>query len=347
MVARQAQALYRRGLDVAIWGISTAEPGVVVETEAPVRSLGLTKYAAHGRTTRSLARELAAYAPDILHIHSYTTHVHGVRAAQRVGIHRVIVSFHDFRLGWHRIWVCRHLKRHVDRVILLNEAMRQLYQEACGYSDEQIYVLPNAVDVERFSPRPREVRLAAQWNLGPDHFVIGSVGGLNRNKGHRFLIEAFSRLLPHLPQARLLLVGEGRHRRRLEDLAHRLALGDKVVFAGHQRDTPRWLSLFDVFVQPSVIESDPLAVHEAMAMGLPIVATNRGGLPELLAEGEAGVLVPPGQPGALAEAILELAADPPRARALGEQARRRAVERYDLRDYERRLWELYQSLLAK
>jgi len=346
-VARQAQALHERGLDVAVWGISTPEPGAIVETEAPVRSLGLPKTTLIPQTTHRLAREIAAYAPDVLHLHSYTTHVHGIRAARRVGVKRILVSFHDFRLGRRRAAVCRRLKGYVSRVIVLNETMRRLYQRACDYATEQMLVLPNAVDTERFAPAPRDQALAKQLGIGPDDFVIGCVGGLNRNKAHRFLLRALGAVVERLPQARLVLVGEGRDRRSLEQLARRLHRDDRVIFAGRQREVPRWLSLFDVFVQPSLIESDPLAVHEAMAMGLPIVATNRGGLPELLAEGEAGLLVPPGRPRALADAILHLAADPSHARALGANARRRAVERYSLRDYEQRLWELYQSVLAE
>lgn len=347
VVARQAQALHQRGLDVAIWGISTPEPGVIVETEAPVHSLGLPKTTLMPQTTQRLAREMSAYAPDVLHLHSYTTHVHGIRAALRVGVKRIVVSFHDFRLGWRRAAICRRLKGYVSRVIVLNETMRRLYQRECGYAPGQMLVLPNAVDTERFAPAPRDPALATKLGIGVGDFVIGCVGGLNPNKGHRFLLQALGTVVERLPQTRLVLVGEGRDRRSLERLARRSGWEDRVIFAGRQREIPRWLSLFSVFVQPSLIESDPLAVHEAMAMGLPIVATNRGGLPELLAEGEAGLLVPPGRPDALAEAILELAADPARARALGEQARRRAVARYNLRDYQERLWELYQSLLAE
>lgn len=341
-----AQALHERGLNVAIWGISTPEVGARPATEAPVRSLGLAKYASRRDTTRQLAEELAADPPDVLHIHSYTTHVHGVKAAQQVGIKRVLVSFHDFRLGLHRIATCRRLREGVDRVIVLNETMRELYQRQCGYRPEQMVVLPNAVDTRRFSPRPPDPALAAACGLGPEHYVIGAVGGLNPNKGHRYLVEAFAAVHGRLPQTRLLLVGDGRDRAYLEARVARLGIAEAVIFAGRRHDLPAWLSLFDLYVQPSRIESDPLAMHEAMAMGLPVVSTNRGGLPELLGWGDAGLLVPPEQPGPLAEAILGLAQDTALARDFGETARRLSVEKYDLQQYEDKLWRLYEEMLV-
>ncbi|HEY3396086.1 MAG TPA: glycosyltransferase family 4 protein [Armatimonadota bacterium] len=347
VVARMAQALHKRGVECQIWGISTPEPGVQIATDVPVRSLGLPKNAIYSSTTRRLATELAAWAPDLLHIHSYTTHVHGVQAAEQAGIKHVLVSFHDFRLGARRARHCRRLRPHVERVIVLNETMRELYLQHCGYAPEQLVVLPNAVDTEEFSPRPRDEALAAEWGLRPEHWVIGAIGGLNPNKGHRYLVQAFVTVAAALPAARLVLVGDGRDRAALERQVARHHLTDRVIFAGRQLETARWLSLFNVLAQPSRIESDPLAVHEAMAMGLPIVSTNRGGMPELLAGGDAGLLVPPARPAALAAALLELYADPDQARALGDRARHLAVTKYDIKDYEQRLWELYEPLLAE
>lgn len=347
MVAcRMAEALHQRGLECAIWGLSTPEPNFEPATVVPVRSLGLRPEILSLSTTRRLAAELAVGPPDILHLHSFSTHVHGVRAARALAIPHLLVSFHDLRLSAHRARICGKLKDQVDLVFVLNETMRTLYQRRCGYEPEKLVVLPNAVDTRQFSPAPRDKALAEHYDLQPEHYLIGSVGGLNRNKGHRYLIQALAILSRRLPRARLVLVGEGRDRRRLERLAQRLHLEQRILFAGQQQGINRWMSLFDCYVQPSLIESDPLAVHEAMAMGLPIVATDRGGLPEILAEGEAGVLVSPAQPGALAEAIVNLAHDQEKAQALAQAARRRAVEHYDLADYGDKLWNVYQSLLA-
>jgi len=125
-----------------------------------------------------------------------------------------------------------------------------------------------------------------------------------------------------------------------------LNVADRLILAGRQTNIKSWLSLFDLYVQPSRLEADPLAVKEAMAMARPVVGTSTGGMPELLAGGRAGVLVPPRRSRELAAEILALAADPARAQALGEAGRAYVVRRYDFRDYEQHLWDLYAPLLG-
>ncbi len=346
MVLAQARALQRRGVEVAVWGLSTPEEGWEPPADLDCRSLNLPKASGRRDTSRHLTEALQPERPDVLHLHSFSPHVHGVRAAAALGVSSVVVSFHDLRLGARRAFICRHLASRVTRVIVLNQAMAELYRRRCGYTEGQIVVLPNGVDVAHFAPHPRDEGLAERLGLGTEEYVIGSVGSLRPNKGYRFLLEAFAAVRRELPQARLVLVGAGDRRRDLEGLAHRLGLGESALLVGEQRDIPCWMSLLDVYVQPSLIESHGLALNEAMAMGLPCVATNRGGMPELLDGGRVGLLVPPHRPEAIAEAILALARAPERARALGEAARRRAVEHYSLEGYEEKLWAIYGPLLA-
>ena len=345
VVLSMARALSQRGVDCAVWGIATPEPGLQLDSGLTFRSLNLPKQAIHRETTRRLTEELSQARPEVLHLHSFTTHVHGVRAARAIGLRPTLVSFHDFRLGARRAWTCRRLAPWVDRVVVLNETMCRLYAQAGRYPPEKLFVLPNAVDTGYFSPGARDETLARQWGLGSEEYLIGSVGGLNHNKGHGFLVEAFAQVRSKLPGARLILVGAGRDRVHLEELVARLGLADRVLFAGKQTNIRSWLSLLDLYVQPSRIEADPLSVHEAMAMQLPIIGTDRGGLPELLGYGEAGLLVPPADPQALAKGILALAGDAARAQALARAARARAVKCYDLAEYGERLGELYEPLL--
>jgi glycosyltransferase involved in cell wall biosynthesis len=223
--------------------------------------------------------------------------------------------------------------------------MREMYQDQCGYPAGRMVVLPNAVDTELFQPVPRDPALSARLGLSEDTFVVMSVGGLYPNKGHRFLLGAIAQVRRSIPGVRLVVVGEGRERRKLERQVMAEGIEDCVHFAGLQHNVPQWLSLADIFVQPSLIEADPLALHEAMAMGLPVVATDSGGVPELLEYGSAGVLVPPADPRGLARALERLAANPSEVAVLGQSARRSAVEKFNLTDYEERLWEVYRGLL--
>lgn len=346
VVLAQARALQRRGVQVAVWGLSTPEQGWEPPADLNCRSLNLPKASGRRDTSRHLTEALRPERPDVLHLHSFSPHVHGVRAAVALGVPSVVVSFHDLRLGARRALICRHLARRVTRVIVLNQPMAELYRHRCGYTPEQIAVLPNGVDVQRFAPRPRDQELAQRLGLRSEDFVIGSVGSLRPNKGYRFLLEAFAAVRRELPTARLVLVGAGDRQRELQALAHRLGLGSSALLVGEQQDIPRWMSLFQVYVQPSLIESHGLALNEAMAMALPCVATNRGGMPELLDGGRVGMLVPPHRAQPLAQAILALAKHPQRARALGEAARRRAVEHYSIEGYEQKLWAIYTPLLT-
>jgi glycosyltransferase involved in cell wall biosynthesis len=345
VVLTQARALQRCGLEVAVWGLSPAAPGWEPPDDLSFRSLDLHKASGMRGTSRRLTEALAEERPDVLHLHSFSPHVHGVRAAMALDLPAVVVSFHDFRLGWRRALTCRKLADRVDRVVVLNHAMADLYRRMGGYTPAQMVVLPNGVEVARFAPRPRDEELARQVGLTPDDWVLGCVGTFYPNKGHRFLLEALAAVRSELPRARLILVGAGRQRRALETLSRRLRLGAGVIFAGEQQDIPRWMSLFDLYVQPSILEAHGLALNEAMAMALPCVATDRGGMPELLAHGDAGVVVPSADAGALAQAILALARDPERARALGAAARRRAGDYYSMQQYEERLGAMYRELL--
>jgi glycosyltransferase involved in cell wall biosynthesis len=344
VVRNIAQAMSERGMDCAIWGLSGPQAGVQLPAHLPYRSLDLPTATCSRPTTRRLREALARERPDILHLHSFTAHVHGVRAARELGL-RTVVSFHDFRLGARRAWVCHHLAPAIDRMVLLSDTMRAFFTRECRYPAAKLAVLPNAVDTGYFAPGERDEALAQRWGLSPEDYVIGAVGQLNHVKGQRFLVEAFGRVARELPAARLVLVGEGPYRARLEAQARRLRLEDRIVFTGWHGEIKSWLSVFNLYVQPSLIEGHGLAINEAMAMALPIVSADRGSPQELLANGEAGVLIPPARPRELAEAILSLAHDPVRARTLGQAAREQAVRKYSLSDYGEHLWELYQPLL--
>ncbi len=343
-IRQMAPVLTQHGLSSEIWGLTDGQEESPTQP-VPTRCLGLSRKMAHGTLVSRLATELAADRPLVLHAQCHFAHLLGAQAARRSGVPRVLVSFHDLRVGWRRARLCRQVAPLVDRVLVLNEYMRQLYAQRCRYPEEKLCLLPHTVDTARFQPRPRDREWATQLGLGPEQFVLGSVARLAKVKGYRYLIEALALLRPRLPQARLVLVGEGGERPALERLAGKLGVAKQVIWAGPQQDIPRWMSLFDVYVQPSLMESHGLALHEALAMAVPCVATTQGGPPELLAHGEAGVLVPPAQPRALAEAILDLANNPERARALSKAGRRRAVEEYSPERYAERLWGVYEELL--
>jgi len=173
------------------------------------------------------------------------------------------------------------------------------------------------------------------------------VGRFAPQKNHRLLVEAFAQALARLPSMELWLVGEGSLRPQVEEQVQKAGLVEHVRFLGLRRDIPELLSQADALLLPSDWEGVPLVVLEAMAAGKPVVATKVGGVPELVEHGVTGFLVPPGDPGALAEAILQVASSGELRRQMGEAGWERVRERFDIRQTARAYGELYLGLLEK
>lgn len=213
--------------------------------------------------------------------------------------------------------------------------------EEGGVSAERLIVIPDLVDCTHYQPTAVP---PAPLDPGP---TIVSVGRLTQEKGHRLLVEAMPRVLREVPEARLALCGQGPEEAALRARAGALGVAARVMFAGFAADVRPLLAAADVFAMPSLCEGLGVAALEAMAMGKPVVASDAGGLPEAVADGETGLVVPKGRVEPLAAALAALLSDPGRARQMGEAGRRRALERFDRPVVVGRLAALYQELLAE
>ncbi|HXG62895.1 MAG TPA: GT4 family glycosyltransferase PelF, partial [Planctomycetota bacterium] len=290
--------------------------------------------------------------PDVVHAHTYKAGMLAGVAARWAGVPAVIVSPHGHIFapgaripgvpagGWKLRflrWATSAAQAWAHRVTALSETDRS-QQIALGLGAASRYVVvPNGIDVERYAaPRPR---------LFAGRPVVGAVGRFSPEKGQGVLLEAFARARAALPAARLVLVGYGEAEGELREAAARAGLGETVVFAG-ERDSAEVLSSFDVFVQPSLYESQGLAILEAMAAGCPVIATDVGGVRDVVRDGETGVLVPAGDPAALAAAIVGLAGAPERADALAARARAWVRERFSVERMVAAYADLYRNLLG-
>jgi glycosyltransferase involved in cell wall biosynthesis len=175
--------------------------------------------------------------------------------------------------------------------------------------------------------------------------VIGVIGYLADHKGHRFLIEAMPRVLEKLPDARLLIIGDGELRKDLEDRVRFFELGEHVSFTGFVEDLQSIIQVLDIYVQPSVTEGLCTTLFDVMLGSVPILASNTGGIPEALDFGKRGLLVPPCDPGAIAQGIIDLARDPDRARAKAEGGIRWVKENFSSEAMVDRTLKLYERLL--
>jgi glycosyltransferase involved in cell wall biosynthesis len=232
-----------------------------------------------------------------------------------------------------------------DRIVASGDAVRRILIDA-GVDPSGVVVLPSGVDLERFSPGPACPRVRAEFGLtGP---VIGSVAMFRGSKGHAELLEAFDRLGGEVPDACLLLVGDGIRRRSVERLAEARGLGGRAVFTGFREDVPDLLRTMDCFVLASTrTEGVPQSLLQAMAVGCPVVASAVGGIPDVVQHGVNGLLVPPGDPAALAEAIRTVFVKPVAAREMAERGRALVHARFSHVQALERLDRLYRELICR
>jgi len=214
-----------------------------------------------------------------------------------------------------------------------------------GFSRERIIYFANAVDVNRFRPAtpPEKAEAKSALGLSKDTAIIGTVARLVQRKGIDVLLRAFG-IVRHSHRVHLIVVGDGPLGEELRALARELRIEDSISWLGFQADPVKWLEAMDVFAFPSRLEGVPNAVLEAMAVGLPIVATTIGGVVDILEEGRTGLLISPNDPEALAGALDRLLANAPLRADLGYHARNRAVEIFSLSDNITRLTDLYLAL---
>jgi glycosyltransferase involved in cell wall biosynthesis len=211
-------------------------------------------------------------------------------------------------------------------VVTTGEAIRRMLIKRLALDPERVISIPTGVDLSRFRPAERGT---ARRALGLDggESIIGIVATLRSWKGHRFLIDAIGD--PRLAQARLIIVGDGPQDAALRAKVAELGLGERVLFAGRRDDVAPWLNALDVFALPSTgNEGVPQALMQAMACAVPVVTTPVGGIGELVRDGETGLLVPPQDAGALAQAIAQLFANPELAGQLAASGRKLVEAKY-------------------
>ena len=213
----------------------------------------------------------------------------------------------------------------------------------------RITVVHNGVDLQAVSRAKDAPSVRREWGLPAAAPLLITVGRLTPAKGHRDLLKAAAVLSrdSRWLELRLLIVGAGALLPELQREAEQLGLQQRVIFTGFQRDVLPFVLAADVFVLPSIQEGLSLSALEAMALGKPVVACRVGGTPEVVVDGETGLLVAPGHPRELAAALERLLADPEKARAMGEAGRRRAQEAFDLEQMVTKIERIYRDLIAE
>jgi glycosyltransferase involved in cell wall biosynthesis len=275
-----------------------------------------------------LSRVIKRLQPDIVHAHD----PHGVamaalalsmgappRRPPLVAARRV-----DFHLA--RNALSRWKYRQVDCFICASDAIRRMVV-GDGVPEARTITVHEGIDLERVAAAPAAELHKDLW-LPHQAPIVGNVAALVPHKGQRYLIEAATEVIRHQPDARFVIAGEGALRKTLEDQIRHRHLVKHVILAGFRNDVLSVHKAFDIFVMSSITEGLGTSLLDAMASGRPVVATKAGGIPEIVADGETGILVPPRDHGALAAAILRLLADPDLRQRMGRAGLARVRERF-------------------
>ncbi len=354
LLATLAKAGPAAGLELEVASLApytddgTAMLPVLRDSGVPISFLSVPRLA-HPAAIPRITAAIRRSGCDIVHAHlGYSATL--VPPAARLAGRPAVCSFHTLPE--------RHTPREVVKerlavavasrsqgLIFVSRAAMRAYAAHYPVNPRTWRVLPNGVDLTEFRPMP--ATLPPELGIPPGVPVAALVAAMRGRKGHALALAAWPSVLERIPQARLLLVGTGPEEATLRVQAQSLGLGGRVVFAGATTLVPRLLAASSIGLLPSETEALPTTLIEAAACGRPVVATTVGGIAEIVDDGQSGLLVPPGDRTRLADAVVQLLADPVRCAAMGEAARRIAEQRFDMYRWADRLASIYEGALTR
>ncbi len=319
-----------------------------------VSTVGIERLRERGALARVMTAVLDS-SPDVIHTQLEFADILGSIAGSRLDI-PTIATIHtlDRPKPWSReaarfrvmAWT---LRRRSQRVIAVSESARRHVLRKAGLPKRCTITIHNGINLTPFlgTDHTTRNRVREELDFAPDVPVVATVAVLREPKGIDDMLEALPALLINHPLLRYLIVGDGPHRTALEAKAAELGVHDSVHFAGRRADVADMLAAADIFVLPSLTEALPTVIIEAMAVGLPVVATTVGGIPELVEHGTTGVLVPPASPLRLSEAVGRLLDSPRQRHAMGLTGRRSAIDRFSIERHASRLADEYRVLVSR
>ncbi|GBC76761.1 Alpha-D-kanosaminyltransferase [bacterium HR08] len=347
------------GLEREAWAVSLVCPQT--ETLAPLlewaRRVGLPLHPLPGERPQhlpALVRFFRHHRPDLVHfnLHHPFACRYVILAAALAGVPARIATNHLPTLApsaytWKGRLVLQLAYRCVHRMLVDSETNRRRALAQYPIAPEKLVVVPHGVRLEDFPIEGTRASVAEEFGLNIRAPIIGTVGRLSPQKATEDLVEAAASVRRRFPEAQFLIVGDGERRAALERLVEAQGLRASVRFTGYREDVPRLLAAMDVFVLSSLYEGMPFSVLEAMAAARPVVATRVDGVPEVVVDGETGLLVSPRAPEQLAEAIALLLAHPERAREMGRRGRERVRRHFSRERMVEAIANLYRAMVAR
>ena len=285
---------------------------------------------------------------DIVQTHGYKSNFYALFATLFKNI-PLIATCHPWVKTSRRIKtyakIDKFLLRKFDRIVAISYEVNQEILNA-GISGNKIFIVDNGINVSRFEKKFDVEKIRQQFGIPIDSKVIGTVGRLSLEKGHFTLLEAAEKIIKKDPAVFFIITGDGVLKEKLEHKAKELKIEKNMLFTGTINDIPELLSIFDIFVLPSLMEGLPMALLEAMAAKKPIIASKVGSIPKLIVPDETGLLVEPGDVSNLEKSIIELLKNKNKADRLAQNGYKTIVNKFSSKIMARKYIGIYEMLLS-
>lgn len=326
-------------------------PHLELAEAAVARGLNVQVFPCRGRFDPRTISEVRKFIhnkrPNLVHSHGYKSNFYALIGNR--GTIPWVVTNHLWKRTTRslKLYACldSFLIKYASKIIAVSDEIAS-EMSALGIPSNKLVVIDNGVQLNRFSGDKRNDALRQSFGIDEGCRIIATVASLTEEKGHSHLIQAAHSVISSFPKTRFLFIGDGPKRHQLEKKVSELGLEQKIIFAGSRQDVPQILSMTDLFVLPSLKEGLPMALLEALAASLPVVATNVGAIPKVIEDGHSGVLVQPGDAKELAKAIMDLLANPQKANRLAKNAHRKVKQQFSSERMAEKYIDVYQDVLG-
>lgn len=287
----------------------------------------------------------------LIHSHLFDTNFYSCIAAKMMNIPHIATEHGDIHLATRKMNIKRFIKAKVmsifsDKIIFVSKFTRDKFLRIAKVPKKKAIVVYNGIDLNKYEDQIDIQKKRAEIGINQDEFVIGNVGSLYPVKGQTYLLKAARNVISEIPSAKFLFIGKGGLKNILKEEAEHLGIENSVKFLGFREDIKELLKVMNVFVLSSLSEGLPLSLIEAMASKVPVVATNVGGIPEVVDDGMNGFLIPPAEPEAMAIKIKSLLKDSFLADTVAQQGYEK-IRQFDIQSMLNKYEEIYSELARR
>ena len=293
----------------------------------------------------NLKRLIREKSINLVHVNTIVS-TYGAFAGKLAGT-KVLWHIHeDISKGLWNQFLKQLIRVLSDKIVVVSDKIHRSFG-----NKNKVTTIHNGIDLKEFVKDVKGDTIKQEFDLNENFPIIGVIGSISPAKGHKYFLKALVEVEKKYPRVVTLIVGESslvfrRWRGRMEKFVKKLGLRERVIFTGLREDISQIMAALDVFVLPSINEAFGLVLLEAMAFKKPIIASNVGGIPEIVKHGITGLLVPPGDPESLAKAIIEITQHPKEAVKMGERGRERVERYFSLDAYVQKIEKVYEEILS-